>query len=273
MEKKDPKIKKDGDSNDEYDSDLIYENKKPSDSKKEIPFWSENPNILLNSAYLTEFYPSGDMSYTQKLNAITRMLIVATILVYVITGKVRSILFGILSLFLVYLVHYYSDSNKKKKDAFTGLSGQTNKNSPALSALGNDADSILVSPADVFQQPSAVNPFSNVLVTDISGDPNKKPAPPAYNEQTNKNILLAAKEAVMNANPGQPDISDKLFKDLGEQLTFEQSMRQFYSTPSTTTPDDQKAFAEFCYGGMISCAEGNKFACARNAAAMRHTFV
>jgi 1-deoxy-D-xylulose-5-phosphate reductoisomerase len=55
------------------------------------------------------------------------------------------------------------------------------------------------------------------------------------------------------------------------QLTFEQSMRQFYSNPATLTPDDQQAFAEFCYGSMISCAEGNKFACARNAAAMRHT--
>ena len=273
MEKKEQKIKQDSDSNDEYDSDAMHEMRKSKDSKKEIPFWSENPNILLNTAYLTEFYPSSDMSYNQKLNAITRMLIVLTILVYVITGKVRSILFGILSLFLVYLVHYYSDSNKKKVDAFTGLNGQTKENSPALSALGNDADSMLVAPMEVFQQPNAANPFSNVLLTDINGNPSKKPAPPAYNDQTNKNVLLAAKEAVMNANPGQPDISDKLFKDLGEQLTFEQSMRQFYSTPSTTTPDDQKAFAEFCYGGMISCAEGNKFACARNAAAMRHTFV
>jgi hypothetical protein len=56
-------------------------------------------------------------------------------------------------------------------------------------------------------------------------------------------------------------------------MSFEQSMRQFYSTPSTQNPDDQQAFAEFCYGSMISCAEGNKFACARNAAAMRHTMI
>jgi hypothetical protein len=88
----------------------------------------------------------------------------------------------------------------------------------------------------------------------------------------NKTILGQAKQLVQDANPDQPNIADKLFKDLGEQMTFEQSMRQFYSNPSTTTPDDQQAFAEFCYGGMISCAEGNKFACARNAAAMRHTF-
>ena len=252
-------------------------NNKLGDSKKEVPFWVENPNILLNTAYLTEFFPAADMSYNQKMNAITRLIILLTIVVYLLTGTFRSVVFGALSVAAIYLVHYYYDLNKKKdaakKDAFTGLGGQTADNNPALSAIGRDAETMLGSPVEVFDKPTAENPFSNVLVTDINGNPHKKPAPPAYNDQTNRAILAAAKEAVMNANPDQPNISDKLFKDLGEQLTFEQSMRQFYSNPSTQNPDDQQAFAEFCYGSMISCAEGNKFACARNAAAMRHTFV
>lgn len=243
---------------------------------EKIPFWSENPNVLLNLSYISEFFPSSDMSYNQKLNAISRMIIVLTVLMFLITRTSRSILFGVISLGAIYLVHYYHDLEKKKEekklDAFTGFGGQTKDSSPALAVLGN-ADKLLVSPIEVFDQPKAENPFSNVLVTDINGNPTKKPAPPAYNDQVNKQILAAAKDAVLNANPGNPDISDKLFKDLGEQMSFEQSMRQFYSNPATTTPDDQKAFAEFCYGSMISCAEGNKFACARNAAAMRHTFI
>jgi hypothetical protein len=245
-----------------------------SNPKKEIPFWTDNPNVLLNLSYITEFFPSSDMSYNQKLNAITRMVILLSIVVYLFTRTFRSVVFGVFSVFSIYLVHYYYALNKKKeeerRDAFTGLDGQDSKNDPALSALGSDAD-MLGSPLQVFDKPTAQNPFSNVLITDVTGNPKKKPAPPAYNEKVNKTILEAAKESVMNANPDQPDISDKLFKDLGEQLTFEQSMRQFYSNPATLTPDDQQAFAEFCYGSMISCAEGNKFACARNAAAMRHT--
>lgn len=245
---------------------------------KPVPFWSENPNVLLNSAYMTEFFPSDDMTYNQKLNAITRMILIATVLVFLFTKTIRSLLFGIVSVGAVYLVHYYyaeekGKTDKKKKrqqDTFTGLGGQTEKTSPALAVLGDEMEG--VSPMDVFDAPTAANPFSNVLLTDINGNPTKKPAPPAFNDQVNQSVLAAAKDAVVKSNPGQPDISDKLFKDLGEQMTFEQSMRQFYSNPSTTTPDDQQAFAEFCYGGMISCAEGNKFACARNAAAMRHTF-
>ena len=243
---------------------------------KEIPFWTENPNVLLNPSFITEFFPSPDMSYNQKLNAISRMIIVLTAFVFFVTGTFRSVLFGVFSLIAIYLVHSYHGKEKttsdKKQDAFTGLGGQTSKDSPALSVIENP-EKILGSPVEVFDQPTAENPFSNVLITDVTGNPSKKPAPPAYNDQTNRRILDAAKEAVIKANPGQPDISDRLFKDLGEQMTFEQSMRQFYSTPSTTNPDDQQAFAEFCYGSMISCAEGNKFACARNAAAMRHTFI
>jgi hypothetical protein len=117
---------------------------------------------------------------------------------------------------------------------------------------------------DIFQEPDSGNPFSNVLMTDYDYNPNKKPAPPAFNENVNNKILKEAKQLVVDANPDQPDIADKLFKDLGEQLVFEQSLRQFNSNPNTTIPNDQGAFAEFCYGSMISCKEGNNFACARN---------
>ena len=67
----------------------------------------------------------------------------------------------------------------------------------------------------------------------------------------------------------QIDQFHKLFKDAGSELMFEQSLRPFNSNPSTTIPNDQAGFAEFCYGSMISCKEGNQFACARNLA--RHT--
>ena len=69
---------------------------------------------------------------------------------------------------------------------------------------------------------------------------------------------------VQDLNPDQPNISDKLFKDLGEQYVFEQSLRQFHSNPNTQIVNDQTGFAEFCYGNMVSCKEGNLFACARN---------
>ena len=103
----------------------------------------------------------------------------------------------------------------------------------------------------------------------IDYNPNKKPAPPAFNKNINDNILSEAKKLVSEANPDQPDIANKLFNDIGSELMFEQSLRPFTSNPSTTIPNDQAGFAEFCYGSMVSCKEGNQFACARNL--VRHT--
>ena len=53
----------------------------------------------------------------------------------------------------------------------------------------NPADQVLedhnVMTDDVFDKPTSSNPFGNVLVTDIEYNPNKKPAPPAFNENIN----------------------------------------------------------------------------------------
>ena len=59
-------------------------------------------------------------------------------------------------------------------------------------------------------------------------------------------------------------IKNRLFQDLGDNFVFNQSMRNFYSTPSTTIPNDQKGFAEFCYGNMSSCKEGDTIQCSKN---------
>jgi len=45
------------------------------ENKSKILFWSENPNIILNTQYLFEFFPTDTMSYSQKLNPISRLVL------------------------------------------------------------------------------------------------------------------------------------------------------------------------------------------------------
>ena len=40
-------------------------------------------------------------------------------------------------------------------------------------------------------------------------------------------------------------------------------MRNFHSMPNTTIPNGQKAFAEFCYGNMPSCKDGDNEQCSK----------
>jgi Family of unknown function (DUF5762) len=241
-----------------------------SKTKKTIPFWAENPNILMKPEYLMEFFPSGDMSYNQKLNAISRTVIMVTLLLFAVNPTPMTLIYGIVTFVAIYLVYYYHRNEKRKSDKqrlenmSVMMEGDSDSN-PAIAALGKS-----IPLEGVFDDPTSQNPFSNVLVTDYLENPNKKPAPPAFNQNVNGAILTQAKHLVQEANPDQPDIADKLFKDLGEQLFFEQSLRPFYSNSATTIPNDQQAFSDFCYGSMVSCKEGNQFACAKSIST-RHT--
>jgi hypothetical protein len=224
---------------------------------KMTPFWGENPNILFNTDHIFDFYPCDDMGYNEKLNAITRLVIFLTVIALFMTEQRFRLLFiSAITLGCIWGLHQYHENQQKAQE---GLTVQIS--SPGLDYLDNNH---IVSNPEVFQQPTSANPFSNVLMSDYDYNVDKLPAPSMSNSTVRDMITQNAVKLVEEANPGQPGISEKLFRDMNEQLNFEQSMRQFYSNPATTIPNDQGAFAEFCYGSMISCKEGNLFACARN---------
>jgi hypothetical protein len=234
---------------------------------KNVPFWYENPNIIFNPEYIFEFFPTNNMSYSQKMNAATRTVLLLTVVGFIITQSVRLLIISIITIVTIYVVYTETQKDKVKNNN----KKQTNENYQNRNVGKDLLEKNGLSPSqNTFSIPSQTNPLSNVLVTDYDYNPNKKPAPPSYNTNVNAEILNKAKQLVTDLHPDQPNISDKLFKDLGEQFTFEQSLQPFYSTANTMIPNDQASFADFCYGSMVSCKEGNMFACARNLST-RHT--
>tara|TARA_Y100001980_G_C14549082_1_gene330726 strand:+ start:477 stop:971 length:495 start_codon:yes stop_codon:yes gene_type:complete len=95
-------------------------------------------------------------------------------------------------------------------------------------------------------EPTKLNPLMNVVATD---PPNRPSAQKAYLPEVEKNINNFVKE---NANDS---VSNNLFRDLGDEIELNHSMRQFYATANTTIPNDQKSFGDFCYGNMPSDKE------------------
>jgi len=63
-----------------------------------IQFWTNNPIILFNKKYIFELWPTTDMCYEQKLNAISRLIILLSILGYILTLS-KKIIFRIKSKF------------------------------------------------------------------------------------------------------------------------------------------------------------------------------
>lgn len=235
---------------------------KVADAGENIQFWTNDPNILFDSKYIFEYFPVEKMTYEQKLNAVSRTIIMLTVVGFIFSKIIRILFVGGISLFATFLMFYYHNKENFKSMGGFAAQGKEGFDNPANAVLSDL--NIPVNRDGVFMPPSSNNPFSNVLMTDYDYNPNKKPAPPAFNKNVTDDINRETKKLIGEINQDQPDITEKLYKDLGEQLQFEQSMRQFNSTPNTTIPNDQTSFAEFCYGSMISCKEGNLFACARN---------
>lgn len=265
--------------------------KRKSNMKRKIPFWANDPNILFQQPYILEFFPVESMTYEQKLNAVTRTVIVLTVISFLYTHSTRLLAVSAVTILAIFLLHYAHEQSKPDK-----INSDRRLRFNDLTEGFGDADGIgghmeddhgvgfdntilvkgsrklqrekiiqdMINPPNTFVKPEMHNPFGNVLLTDYDFNPNKKPAPPSYTEQSSDEILKQAKKLVVEANPGQPNIANKLFNDLGDELVFEQSMRPFYSTANTTIPNDQGGFADFCYGGMVSSKEGNKLAMGRN---------
>lgn len=189
--------------------------------------WISNPSILWNKDHIFELIPTESMTYDEKFNAITRLIILITILFFFFKMTFTIIFIGIIS--IIVFRYFY------KKEGFTPLYQRTYIPSP-------DAT-----------MPTIENPLMNVLMTEYTDDPNRKEAAPSYLPSIEKQIIQNVKKQT------NLDLYQNKFSD----YQLDQSMRNFYTTANSTIPNKQGEFADFCYGDMISSKEGNNFALLR----------
>jgi hypothetical protein len=224
-----------------------------------IPFWTNDPLILFNKDYIFELWPNSNMSYEQKLNAITRVIIIITILGYVLTMSLRILLVGFVTLILIFALY-----KMRKQKLTANILNEGFMVSPTVSlnnTLNNTSNTsnTIVNPVTLesvlkseYKEGNKKNPFSNVLLTQISDEPDRKPAPPAFNPDVEENITKNTKRAVQFMNSGIKNTNKQLYGDLWEKFELDQSNRAFYSTANTKVCNDQGAYAEYLYGNMPS---------------------
>lgn len=220
-----------------------------------VPFWSNDPTILFKKNSIFELWPSSNMSYEQKLNAITRIIILISVLGYMLTKSFRILIVGLITLIAIvflYKMKKQQISSKIMKEGFTAdtLSGLQTSNAESIIKLTPETlDSAIKSE---FQVGNKKNPFSNVLLTDIMDNPDRKPAPPSFNVDIDEDITKNIKKTVQLLNPGINNTSKQLYGDLWQNFELDQSNRAFFTTANTRVTNDQTAFANFLYGNMPS---------------------
>ena len=251
-------------------------------STPSTPFWLNEPTILFNKKYITSVWPSENMSSSEKLNAISRFVIAASLLGYLVTLNLKIILVAVVTLAVIAIL-YNVQRNQQAKDESKGTengngngngNGGDNDNQKDIKAKQKVkegfANAMLYNELkDEYTSPQENNPMMNVLLPEISYDPNRSEAAPAYNPEVEKDLNNKTKDYVVDTTFGdgtkkqQEYIRRKLFSDLGDNYNFDFSMRNFYTNPNTTIPNDQGGFANFCFGDMISAKEGNDYALGR----------
>lgn len=212
------------------------ETEEPEEPEENSKFWIEDPMIIFNEKQLTQLWPFENMERNEKLNAITRLIILLTLIGLIITQSITILITGIITIGIIVFLFY----STKNKENFSNI--------PILNNYGSNYGS------NYYTYPSNKNPLMNVLLTEIENNPNRNMAAPSYNNIVNKEINECAKEMIRN-NLNDKNVDKKIFNDLGDKINFQQSMRHFYATPNTTIPNNQKQFANFCYGNMKSCKQ------------------
>jgi len=218
-------------------------------------FWLNDPSILIRRDKWLELLPVETLNFASKLNAVTRLILCLAIIGFFLTWQWRIIISAIVSILMIIGLYLYKKKkfleHRQKKNRGNSTGGR------AVEGFTNN-EKLYSFVKDNFSEPTDLNPMMNPLISDIVYNPKRKQAAPAFNrnvvEKINDNTLGFIEK----------NLDDKLFHDLGDQITFETSMRNFYTMPSTTIPNNQSQFAQYCYGNMPSCKEGNAFQCAKN---------
>jgi hypothetical protein len=222
-----------------------------------IQFWSNDPTVLFNKDYIFELWPTTNMCYEQKLNAITRLIILITILGYILTMSSRILMVGALTLVVILILFNMRNKKITKEMLNEGFKVEGNEVTGMF-----DKSKQIINPVTLqsvlkseFKEGTKKNPFSNVLLTQIMDDPDRKSAPPAFNVDVEEDITKNVKRAVQMINPTINNTNKQLYSSLWDNFLLDQSNRIFYSTPNTRVTNDQTAYAEFLYGTMPSAKE------------------
>ena len=235
-------------------------------------FWWTSPSILLTE--WQEFFPFTErdtLCTAAGLNSFTRAGIYIGILLAVLRMDPAWLLVGVFFAAFAYAAGTYMTSTGAVREGFDPLPNDVNpawttkKNegfsSYAITYAATDTEAPITDAStlsgkyvpDVIgiqgrTDPTAPNPFMNVLISQISSDPTRPPA--AYTQRP----------AVQHELDTYFDTM--FYADPGDAFGHSQSQRQFVAMPSTTIPNDQGSFQDWLFRTPgQSCKEGNLAAC------------
>ena len=213
------------------------------------PFWFNDPIILLNQESILQIWPTQQMNFESKLNAISRLVIFMSLLGFIFTRNLNLIIIGIVTLAIIFTLYKLrKQSIVKFKEGFS-VNPSIQPSASPMTTNPVTLESVLRSE---FHPTTKKNPFGNVLLTDIADNPNRKAAAPSFNPDVYDDITSSVKKQTQMLNPDIINTNKQLYGDLYDSYTLDNSMMRFYSTANSRIENDQGAYAMYLFGNMPS---------------------
>ena len=201
------------------------------------PFWYEDPSILIDRESITEIFPSKRFDIIRKLNAIVRLAIIYSAIMFAYKREKTYLVIPFIAMGITWVIR--SKQGDLKRDAIYKKS------------VANQLDD-LVKINDLATEcriPTKENPFMNPKLTDFGN--NKPPAPKSCPTYNNVGVQRRVEDL----------FNEDLYRDVTDVFGKNNSQRQFFTVPGNQVPNDQGAFAQWLYGRPPTCKEGNATAC------------
>ncbi len=219
------------------------------------PFWSNDPTILFNKDSISQLWPTQQMTFEAKLNAISRIIIVMSLLGFLFTRNINILVIGIVTLAIIFTLYKLRKqklvSSLIKKEGFT-VNSSTQPVALSQNQMTTNPVTLETVLRSNFHPTTKKNPFGNVLLTDIMDTPNRPAAAPSFNPDVYDDIDSAVKKQTQMLYPGIINTTKQIYGDLKDNYDLDNSMMQFYSTANTRVCNDQGAYGEWLYGNMPS---------------------
>ena len=213
------------------------------------PFWFNDPIILFNKESILEIWPTQQMTFESKLNAISRLVIFMSLLGFIFTRNLNLIIIGIVTLAIIFTLY------KLRKQSIVKFKEEFSVNpsiQPSASRMTTNPVTLESILRTEFHPTTKKNPFGNVLLTDIADNPNRKAAAPSFNPDVYDDITSSVKKQTQMLNPDIINTNKQLYGDLYDSYTLDNSMMRFYSTANSRIENDQGAYAMYLFGNMPS---------------------
>jgi hypothetical protein len=179
---------------------------------------------IFKSGEILDFWPTAKQTAKERMLATTRFILYATCLIYLINRDPRVFALGVLALAILY---YLWNANLIKD-------GKVRSAVPSGRMAGPLRDAVTL--------PSFDNPMGNVLLSDYRDNPDR-PSAAWY-----------------------PSVRTEVQQQWSQIHPFERvrdAERNFYTTASSTIPNDQTGFAEASFGRKFApmCKDQGGAAC------------